>query len=218
MSPRLADPDVADALVEAGARLIAENEPLTTRRLAAEVGTSTSAVYTHFGSITDLRRAIRREGFKRLAEYQTSYERTDDPVSDVTKQGWAYCRNAVDNPDMYRVMFMEAPLDQSDAEVGLYTFQMLVDEVQRCVDAERFHGDAWDIALQMWASTHGVIALHLAGMFDAAQVDRLTFAMARALFVSFGDDPARAEASFNEAARWIAERQGETSGTATRPE
>ena len=211
MSPRLADPGIATALVETGARLIAERQPVTTRRLAAEVGTSTSAVYTHFGGVTDLRRAIRRVGFERLADYQTRYERTNDPVADVAKQGWAYCRNAVANPHMYRVMFMEAPLDQSDAEVGMYTFQMLVDEVQRCVDVGRFQGDAWNMALQLWASTHGVIALHLAGVFDPSEVDRLTSEMARALFASFGDDPERIDASLLDATRWIeAQRAGAT--------
>lgn len=217
MSPRVADPEIATALVEAGARLIAEHEPLTTRRLAAEVGASTSAVYTHFGSITDLRRAIRRVGFERLAEFQTSYERTDDPVADVVKQGWAYCRNAITNPNMYRVMFLEAPVDESDAEVGLYTFQMLVDEVQRCVDAGRFEGDAGDMALQLWSCAHGVVALHLAGMFDPDQVDHLTASMARALIISFGDEPAGADISFRNAGLWIAQHQDPKPG-ATRPE
>ncbi|MBW3594074.1 MAG: TetR/AcrR family transcriptional regulator [Actinobacteria bacterium] len=212
MSPRVADPGVAEALVEAGARLIADAEPLTTRRLAAEVGTSTAAVYTHFGSITELRRAIRRVGFERLAAYQRSYEPTDDPVADLAKQGWAYCRNALTNPDMYRVMFMEVPVDTSDAEVGLYTFQMLVDEVQRCIDAGRFGGDASDLALQLWTSTHGVITLHLAGMIDEAEVDRLTRVIGRALFVSFGDQPAATDASFARSAEWIAKRQASESG------
>ena len=205
MSPRVADPGVAEALVEAGARLIAHRETLTTRRLAAEIGTSTSAVYTHFGSMEDLRRAIRRVGFERLAEYQTSYERTDDPVADLAKQGWAYCRNALENPNMYRVMFMEAPVDESDAEVGLYTFQMLVDEMQRCVDAGRFTGmEAGEMAFQLWASAHGAVALHVAGMLDPDEVDRLTFRTARALFVSFGDQEARLDESFDRAGRWVA--------------
>jgi AcrR family transcriptional regulator len=202
--PRTADPAVADALVEVGARLIAEREPLSTRRLAAEVGTSTSAVYTHFGSMEELRRAVRRAGFERLAEYQTSFEPTDDPVADLTKQGWGYCQNALKNPDMYRVMFMETPVDESDAEVGLYTFQMLVDGVQRCIDAGRFgpHEPA-EMATQLWASAHGVLVLHLAGMIEAERVDPLTTHMARALCLSFGDTAESLDGSFERAADWI---------------
>lgn len=212
MSPRVADPSVAEALVEAGARLIAEHEQLSTRRLAAEVGTSTAAVYTHFGNINELRRAVRRVGFERLAAYQTSYDRTDDPVADLAKQGWAYCRNALDNPNMYRVMFMEPPVDESDAEVGLYTFQMLVDEVRRCVEAGRFRGDPEDMASQCWASTHGVITLHLAGMFDEAEVNRLTAVIGRALFISFGDRATETDAALARSAEWIAKRQASGAG------
>lgn len=204
MSPRVADPAVADALVETGARLIAEREPLTTRRLATEVGTSTSAVYTHFGSMEELRRAIRREGFARLAEYLTRIEPSDDPVADLIRQGWSYCRNATTNPNMYRAMFMEAPVDKSDAEVGLYTFQMLVDAVQRSIDARRFDGDdAWEMGLRLWAATHGAVALHLSGTIDAQRLDQLTLELARALFVSFGDDPEKVEDSLGRAAEWI---------------
>ncbi|MGH2807977.1 MAG: TetR/AcrR family transcriptional regulator [Actinomycetota bacterium] len=203
MSPRVADPAVADALVEVGARLIAEHEPLSTRRLAAELGVSTSAVYTHFGSMDELRRAVCRVGFERLAAYQTSYEPTDDPVDDLAKQGWAYCRNALTNPNMYRVMFMEA-LIEDGAEIGLYTFEMLVGQVQKCIEAGRFdRGDAWEMATQLWAATHGVVALHLAGMIDAENVDRLVTRMARALFVEFGDSPDDVDASFARAGEWV---------------
>ena len=204
MSPRPVDPAVAEALVEVGARLIAAREPLTTRRLAAEVGMSTSAVYTHFGSMDELRRAIRKVGFERLAAHVTSFEKSDDPVADLSKQGWAYCRNAIANPDMYRVMFMEAPLDDDDAEIGMYTFQMLVDEVQRCIDAGRFEDkDAFEMSSQLWSAVHGAVALHLAAIIDADRVDRLTLAVSRALFRSFGDTPDRIDASLDRAAEWV---------------
>ena len=69
VSPRPADPAIRAALIEAGARILAVDGPgaLSTRRLATETGTSTMAVYTYFGSMDGLRRAIRAEGFARLA-------------------------------------------------------------------------------------------------------------------------------------------------------
>lgn len=208
MSPRTADPEVAEALIETGARLIAEHEPLTARRLATEIGASTSAVYTHFGSMADLRRAIRRTGFERLAQFQTSYQRSDDPLADLMKQGWAYRTNGIKNPALYRVMFMEAPLDADDAEVGLYTFRMLVDEVQRCIDAGLFTtDDADDIALQSWAASHGIVTLYLAGMLDRDQVNHLSAAMGRALLLAFGADEARLTESFLRASEWVATQE-----------
>jgi AcrR family transcriptional regulator len=47
-------------LIDRAARLFSEAGPaaLTTRRLAAEAGTSTMAIYTHFGSMSELIREI----------------------------------------------------------------------------------------------------------------------------------------------------------------
>ena len=212
--PKTADPAVAEALVEAGARMIAEHEGLSTRRLAADVGVSTSAVYTHFGSMDELRRAVRKVGFERLARHLTSYEPSDDPVADLAKQGWCYCRNGLVNPSMYRVMFMEPPLDETDAEVGMYTYQMLVDEVQRCIDAGRFDpGDAFEMGKPLWSAVHGAVALHLAGMIEAPEVDRIVALTARSVFLSYGDDPADLDRSMDEAFRWIVEQAQADNGT-----
>jgi hypothetical protein len=105
---------------------------------------------------------------------------------------------------MYRVMFMERPLDEADAEVGLYTFQMLVDQVQRCIDAGRFDDNgAWDMATQLWTSVHGAVVLQLAGIMDAQTVDAITTKVGRALFISFGDDPGRTDASYELAREWV---------------
>lgn len=195
MSPRTADPAVREALVEAAARLIAQHETLTTRRLAAEVGTSTMAVYTHFGSLDEVRRAVRGAGFQRLRENMALVTATDDPVADLGVAGWGYCVTGIKNPNLYRVMFMETPLDDLDATVGLDTFEMLVANVQRCIDAGRFQGDAWELATQMWTMVHGAVALHIAGMFDEATVIEVTVSAARAFFVNYGDSPAATESA-----------------------
>src|SRR5581483_3286475 len=107
MSPRLADPGVRTALLETAARLIAVDGSagLTLRRLVDEVGTSTMAVYTHFGGMQNLRREIRREGFARLKVHPEQVPPGPDPLTDIALLGWAYYENAIDNPHMYRVMF-----------------------------------------------------------------------------------------------------------------
>ena len=209
MSPKVADPSVRDALVDAAARLIAEHQPLTTRKLAEDVGTSTMAVYTHFGSMEELRRAVRKDGFARLADYLSSVEPTDDPVAFLCELGWGYCANALNNPSLYRVMFMETPIDAHDAEVGLYTFQTLVDAVQKCIDGGRFRQtDARGLATQLWAAVHGVITLHLATMFEVDDASRLVTATTRNLLIAFGDDPRAIDRSLDEARRLLSSSLG----------
>jgi hypothetical protein len=148
----------------------------------------------------ELRRAVRREGFARLADHMARVGRSDDPMADLARLGWAYWTNAVENPDLYRVMFMESAIDDADAEVGLYTFQMLVDAMKRCVDEGRFNqADPEWLATQAWAMIHGVVALYVAGMFDLDTVARAMFESARNQFLAFGDDPKALERSFASA-------------------
>jgi AcrR family transcriptional regulator len=189
--PKLADPSLRTALIVEAARLIAEegSAGLSLRRLANAVGTSTMAIYTHFGSMDEVRRAVRREGFARLAAHLDAVEETGDAVADLLLLGWAYQVNALTNPNLYRVMFMEHPIDDADASVGSRTFDHLVAAVERCVRAGRFKSD--DVVMmanQLWALQHGVATLRLAGLVSPEVAIETLTASAVSLFKAFGDD------------------------------
>src|SRR5438045_1728464 len=137
------------ALIDAAAHLIATEGParLTLRRLAEAVGTSTMAIYTHFGGMPELRRAVRREGFARLTARVAAVPHTADPLTDLARICLAYYENATMNPDLYRIVFMEQPLDAADAVIGSESFQFLVTGVERCMAAGIFGaGDAVELA------------------------------------------------------------------------
>src|SRR4051794_39263374 len=125
MSPRPADPQIRAALIDAAARLLVEHGPdaLTTRRLAAEVGTSTMSVYTYFSGMSELCAAVAREGFDRLARHLGKVERTGDTVADITALGGAYFISAISNPNLYRFMFLERLPTGDNLEIGYETFQ-----------------------------------------------------------------------------------------------
>jgi AcrR family transcriptional regulator len=203
--PRRADPEVAVALTEAAARLLNEEGPsaLTTRRLASEVGTSTTSVYTHFGSKEEMVRTMVAEGFDRLAKRSSRVKKTDDTVRDLMNLGWAYRRHAMANPHLFLIMFgRSVPEFQptvSDRQQGIPALQILVDGVQRAIDSGRFaHADSWSGALGLWTAMHGVVCLELDGYlgdvppFEA--VPTLREVMVR-LAVGMGDDLELAEAS-----------------------
>jgi AcrR family transcriptional regulator len=202
MSPKVADPEIRSALIEAAARLLASEGPsaLSTRRLAAEVGTSTMAVYTHFGGMDELHRAVRREGFERLMGYLDSVPRTRDPVADLCALGWAYCFNAIANPHLYRAIFLEAPIDDAEGAIGRPTFEQLITTVTRCIQAGRFRrADPESLAIQLWTAAHGMICAVLAHALSIEQIIEHFSAMARNLYVGFGDDPKTALRSINRA-------------------
>jgi len=180
------------ALIEAAARLIATEGvgALTLRRVADEVGTSTMAIYTHFGGMPELRRAVRREGFAKLAARGARVGASDDPVADVAMLGLEYYDHAISDPHLYRVMYMEQPLDDDDAETGWDTFSTLAAAMRRCIDAGRFApADAEDLAREFWALGHGVITLQLAQLLSAEQARGCLLGAVTKLFRSYGDDP-----------------------------
>ena len=184
--------EMTAALIEAAARLIATEGAgaLTLRRVADEVGTSTMAIYTHFGGMPELRRAVRREAAERLGERLTSVGQSDDPVVDLAKVALAYYRNGIKNPHLYRVMFMEQPLDEADANIGRNTFETVIDAMQRCIDAGRFdQADATELATQYWAVGHGILSLQLANLITPEEGLRCMAISAMTLFTGYGDEP-----------------------------
>jgi AcrR family transcriptional regulator len=192
MSPKAADPAVRTALLENAARLLATEGAagLTLRRLAEATGTSTMAVYTHFGGMQYLRDEVRREGFARLRVHLETVAPTTDPVADLARLGQEYRANATENPHLYRAMFMDLPQPGED-DIGLDTFDLLATCVVRCQAAGRFSpGEPVSLALQLWSAAHGVVALQLAGLL-ADDLALVTLESSwRNLCRAFGDEPA----------------------------
>lgn len=207
-SSDLADPEVSANLILAAARLLNEEGPsaLSTRRLAAAVGTSTTAVYTYFGGMDDLVRAMVHEGFRRLNDRMTEVARTEDPVADVAALGYAYRANAIEHQYLYSVMFGGASLggfalSDDERQHGRYTLETLVGAVERCMATGRFRADdPARVAHQMWIGVHGLVTLELGGyLIEPYDADACFQTMVCGMLVGAGDDSAKAEASMKTA-------------------
>ena len=204
MSPKKRDPKARTKLIDIAARLLAEEGPksLSTRRVAAEAGTSTMAVYTHFGSMSGLVREIAHEGFARLERCFAGVAETADPVADLALYGRAYRHTAVTNPHVYAVMFGGASLagfelTEADRQHGRYTMAGVVDCARRCVEAERFQPvEPLLAAHHMWLATHGLVTLEL-GNYLLIPCDAGTCFESQlvALMVGKGDSPEAATQS-----------------------
>lgn len=210
MSPRRADPLLATALLEAAARLLAEEgtAALTTRRLAAAVGMSTTAVYTYFGGMDDLVRALVHEGFARLHRRMSRVRPTNDPVADIMTLGHAYRANVLEYPQLYLVMFGSAvlggfALDDGDRQHGRYTLEALVEAVSRATAQGRFRaGDPLLVAQGMWIALHGLVSLDLGGyLIDPYDAEVCFEAQLRTLTVGAGDEVGATNQSLARARR-----------------
>jgi AcrR family transcriptional regulator len=201
VSPKVADPAIRIALIENAARITAEEgrDALTLRRLAADVGTSTMAIYTHFGGMDELRNAVRAEGFARLGTHLTTVDETGDTVADIVALGLAYYANAMANPNLYRAMFLDC--DDRTEMVGYETFEVLIRAVERCQAAGRITPDrpAIAVAQQFWACQHGAITLHLAHLLTAEEALACNADNLRNILLASGNSPASITRSINRA-------------------
>ena len=195
---RTKDPAVRTLLIERAARMLRTREPVTLRSLVAGTGVSTMAVYTHFGGMDGVWKALRQEGFTRLEAILETVTLSEDPVRDLAALAAAYVRNALDHPDLYRVMFDE-DFDLEDAHAADDTLEYLVRAAERGREAGRFRAgtDPRELATQGWVVGHGLVSLVAAGCLPRRALDDGTLLLT-ALFTSAGDEPDRCRTSVEQ--------------------
>ena len=199
---RTKDPAVRTLLIERAARMLRARESVTLRSLVAGTGASTMAVYTHFGGMDGMWKALRQEGFNRLGTRLAAVPVSADPVRDLAAMGAAYVRNALDHPDLYRVMFDE-DFDLEDAGAADDTLEHLVRAAERGREAGRFRADTdpRELATRSWVVGHGLVSLVSAGCLPPRTLDDGTLLLT-ALFTSAGDRPDRCRLSVERGWEW----------------
>jgi AcrR family transcriptional regulator len=186
---RTKDPAVRALLIDRAAGMLRAREPVTLRSIVAGTGVSTMAVYTYFGGMDGLWRAMRQEGFVRLAAALEKIDLTDDPVRDLAALSATYLSNAQANPDLYGVMF-DVGFELEDPAAADETLHVLVRTIERAVTAGRFRDDVEPVALatQTWVIGHGLASLVTSGPLPPS-----AFAHGRSLLITLytgcGDAP-----------------------------
>ena len=215
---------VRDEMLHAAVGLLDEHGPdaLQTRKVAGAAGTSTMAVYTHFGGMRGLIAEVAEEGLRQF-DAALTVPQTDDPVADLFATGAAYRRYAVERPHMYRLMFgstsahgINAPagnvlaLTVTEIEDRVPGFVYVVRAVRRSILAGRITACSPDddptvvaTAAQFWSLMHGFVMLELAGFYghDGAAVAAVLDSMTSSLFVALGDSRERVAQSQQSATR-----------------
>ena len=166
--------DVRRRLLEIAAHMVREqgSSALSARNLAAAAGTSTMAVYTHFGGMPGLVRAMVAEGFDRLYARVAAVPITDDPVLDLRNAAAAYHAHARADPDLYAVMFGSATLGAhrlhyEDRIVGLDAFVQITQFMERGMAAGVLRqADPAAVAAQWWTALHGFVMLEVTRFID----------------------------------------------------
>jgi AcrR family transcriptional regulator len=170
--PKTHDEALRVRLLDRAGELLSSEGPeaLSLRRLAADVGTSTTAVYSLFGGKPALVRELYIAAFQRFGARLAAVGRTGEPAEDLVQLGMAYRTAALAEPHLYLIMFTKAVAGfEPDHEVAVQVLGPLV-EVGRSARLP----DPETAAMTVWGLVHGLVSLELNGnLTDAGQVERV---------------------------------------------
>jgi len=142
-------------------------EGATIRKIADEVGVSSTALYMHFRDKDEILLEIGAQAIEQLVGINTEISaRPVDCVTRVRMMLEAYVRVALSNPNAYRLVFCSSPLAASvrkleaTAEMGAQCFERFTGVVGEVAAEGRLRtGDTRTAAQALWAGCHGMIAL-----------------------------------------------------------
>jgi AcrR family transcriptional regulator len=180
--PREHDERTAAALLAAAERAVNDGgiETLSVRGVAADVGTTTRAVYSLFGSKDGLIAALGAWAFGFLRDGLDALPKTEDPAADLLETGLVFRRLATERPALYAIGverdLPDLPPWQPVCDAADAAFDVLLQHVARLGEAGLL-GDQTvvDATLQFHALCEGLATLERRGArtpFDAERVWR----------------------------------------------
>jgi AcrR family transcriptional regulator len=164
------DADTAVALVEAAERIVQTDglDALTVRRVAAEVGTTTRAVYSVFGSKEGLVVALGKRAFEILGDGLAALPETDDPAADLVEAGVSVFRRfAIEHPSLFHIAVQRPPsprIREGFRAAGAEALVGLKERVERLEAADQLGGrPVWAAVVEFHALCEGLAAVELRG-------------------------------------------------------
>ncbi len=166
-------------------------EGATIRKIADQVGLSSTALYMHFSDKQEILHEICRESFEALITLnQAVLAESGEPEARMRRMMEAYVAFGFANPNAYRLVYLTRPLQAPDG--GETVAQQLGAELSRSFeavveDAEqagRLRGGARATTQALWAGGHGVVSLMITKPhFDWVDRQTLVNTMMDALFM-----------------------------------
>lgn len=155
-------------LTAAAAKLFARHgyEGVTMRKVAAACDVSAMTPYRYVENKDELFALVRADAFRRFADHlEAALAGRGGGMTQLRRLERGYVEFAQIDPDGYRVMFELAQQAQHAelAREAHRAFDCLHRTVRRAVDDGELTGDPLTLAHLLWASTHGLVSLHLAG-------------------------------------------------------
>lgn len=166
--------DLRRALLDAAEAQVIDQgaEKVSLRGIARSAGVSTAAPYHHFDSRESLLAGVAARGFRGLRgamEEGAAAPDDEGPLARLRAAGAAYVSFALENPELYRLMFSGLLSDRarfpelkSEADTAFTVLTRLLDRSARpdSTPDDSLH----PVALAAWSTVHGVASLVIEGL------------------------------------------------------
>ncbi|MGB4772885.1 MAG: TetR/AcrR family transcriptional regulator [Chitinophagaceae bacterium] len=146
-------------------------EQTTIRSIADAIEYSVGTVYKYYRDKNAILHALHSKGFHELGGQFAVLFHVADPMERLKSMGRLYIRFAMEQPDMYDLMFnLKAPMEfletihKNEWDEGKLTFDMLRNTVRECIKAGHFSGHALEpLSFLIWSCVHGMCMLEIRG-------------------------------------------------------
>lgn len=165
-------------------------EGATIRKIADEVGLSSTALYMHFSDKSEILHEICERAFEQLLTMNRAVlDEPGTPEQRMRRLMQSYVRFGFENPNAYRLVYMTRPLEAQQAQtvaqsLGYELFGAFVQVVEEAAANGRLRGETRATAQALWAGAHGVVSLMITKpYFDWVERELLIETLLDALFV-----------------------------------
>lgn len=167
-------PPTAERILRAARALFERDgaQGVSMRRVAEACGLTPMAIYRHFPNREALLKRISDDSFEEIARHWLARNQGGEALSRVIALQRIYLDYALAYPHLFDHAFLARRADArrypEDFRAGLSpTLTIAADAVSEAMHAGQLRqDDAWEVAMTLWAHTHGLVALYRAGRFS----------------------------------------------------
>lgn len=159
--------EIREAILQAAMKLFIENgvQKTTIRKIAELIEYTPGAIYSYFKNKDEIYIELHRRGFEKLFSYMLQVFEVPDLRERFIRLGEVYIRFALENPELYTLMFIadcvkEVILESDQWDEGNKTYTVLQNMVRDCMNAGVLpEGDVDTVSLAFWSLVHGTASL-----------------------------------------------------------
>lgn len=174
--------EMRELILEAARKLFLAQgfDKTSIRNIAEAIEYSPATIYLYYKDKNELLYSLHEAGFRKMMVEFTSADAIKDPFEKLVALGNQYLKFAIDNPELYDLMFiMDAPMETLSCreevwDEGARSFEFLKITIAECIEAGHFKKttDIENASLTIWSFMHGLLSLHLRKRMSFFEDDR----------------------------------------------